>query len=277
MILNNVYVSDCVKFMQEMDAGSVDMILTSPPYDDLREYEGIEFNFVDVAKNMFRVLKDGAVVVWVVSDATNNGCESGTSFRQALEFMNIGFKLHDTMIYKKKSFPFPSNVRYLNGFEFMFVFVKGKLKTFNPIKDVRSSSSNHIGKLGGSRGKDGIIRPFILRSSTSMYIMRSNVWEYNQGYMKTTTDKVAYEHPAIFPDALAEDHIRSWTNIGDIVFDPFCGSGTTCKISKKLNRRFLGCDISKKYVEIAKQRISNTTVMLDDDGFMGNERYEVDE
>ena len=84
---------------------------------------------------------------------------------------------------------------------------------------------------------------------------RTNVWQIANGFMKSTNDKVAYEHPAIFPEQLANDHILSWSSKGDIILDPFMGSGTTAKMAKLNGRNFIGFEISKEYCDIAEERI----------------------
>jgi site-specific DNA-methyltransferase (adenine-specific) len=211
--------------------------------------------FKQLAKELYRIMKKGGVVVWVVGDATINGSETGNSFRQALYFKDeCGFNLHDTMIYLKRGFAFPSQVRYHQVFEYMFIFSKGKPKTFSPIKDRK----NKYKKQGGDckRQKDGSMKKgnrggLLLED----YGQRYNVWDYKMGGGNMTKDKIAYKHPAIFPEQLAHDHIISWSNKGDIVLDPLSGSGTTLKMAEKLNCRWIGIEISEEYCEIAKKRI----------------------
>ena len=101
MKLNTIFNEDCLNTMRAMPDGVIDLVITSPPYDDLRNYKGYSFDFESIAKELFRVVKEGGVVVWVVGDATVDGSETGTSFRQALFFKEVGFNLHDTMIYMK--------------------------------------------------------------------------------------------------------------------------------------------------------------------------------
>ena len=242
----------------------VDMVLTSPPYDNLRDYKGYSFPFEDIAKELYRVTKQGGIVVWVVGDATINGSESGTSFRQALYFKEIGFNLHDTMIYKKHNFSNPSSTRYHQIFEYMFVFSKGKLKTFNPIKDKKNIyagsgpwGKNTFRKVDGGMGE----RPV---NKISEYGMRTNVWEFMTGNTNGD-DKEALTHPAIFPERLAADHISTWSNEGDLIYDPFMGSGTTAKMAHLQKRNWIGSEISSEYCELAQKRIQpylNQTVLF---------------
>jgi len=259
-ITNQIICGDCVEVMKEIPEESIDMVLTSPPYDNLRVYDGFSFNFKNTANELYRILKSGGTIVWVVGDATIDGSETGTSFEQALYFKSIGFKLHDTMIYYKNFFQVGSGnpTRYHNNFEYIFILVKGKIKTFNGIKDRKNVVTGQM-KAGQVRQKDGSIltRPgnFVLE-----YGLRNNIWKYEVGGCKTTMDHV--EHPAMFPEKLAQDHIISWSNKGDIVLDPFNGSGTTTKIAKKLCRNYIGIEISQKYVDIAKSRLRQDVLQI---------------
>ncbi len=260
MNLNHIYQGDCVDVMRTFPEGVIDLTVTSPPYDNLRTYKGYDFNFEETAKELYRVTKDGGVMVWVVADATIKGSETGTSFRQALYFKEIGFNLHDTMIYQKNNCPFPETNRYYPMFEYMFVFSKGKPKTVNLIADkpnkryggkvVSSTQRLPDGKtVKVSANKTGPTR------TVKKYGVRGNVWQYSPGYNKSTKDKYAYKHPAMFPEQLAQDHILSWSNPGDIVLDPMCGSGTTCKMAKLNGRNYIGIDIAEEYVEMARRRV----------------------
>lgn len=251
-INNKIYNEDCLETMSKMEDNCVDLTITSPPYDELRTYNGYSFKFEDIAKELYRVTKNGGVVVWVVGDATLNGSESGTSFRQALFFKEIGFNLHDTMIYQKANFSNPSINRYHQIFEFMFIFSKGSPKTFNPIKDrLNITQGGSVGK-NTSRQKDGTLKVNTKRTNDK-YGMRYNIWR-----MKTVGQEnmgKSLPHPAMFPMQLAKDHILSWSNEGDLVYDPFIGSGTTAIASINLGRNYLGSDISKEYCDITEQRI----------------------
>ena len=241
--INKVIHGDCLEVMKEIPDKSVDMVLTSPPYDNLRDYKGYSFNFEGIAKELYRIIKDGGVVVWVVGDATIKGSETGTSFRQALYFKEIGFNLHDTMIYAKQNpVPYHHN-RYNPQFEFMFVFSKGKPKIFNPIQENTKGF-----KTGKYRYPDGSLKiantPIIKETK-----MLNNIWYYVVGGKGNN-------HPASFPEKLAEDHILSWSNEGDIILDPMAGSGTTLKMAKKNNRNYVGIEIAPEYIEIIKARLS---------------------
>lgn len=251
---------DCVDKLREIKDSSIDMILTSPPYDSLRNYECLPFDkFTIVASECFRVLKDGAVMVWVVNDSTSEGSESLTSFRQAIHFKDVvGFKLHDTMIYAAEKLVLNQR-RYEQKFEFMFVLVKGKLKVFNPIMEVCKYSG--VDKKSDSRSyreSDGRLQKWHTDGIVKNEKIRGNIWEYSVGNGKSASNPIAYYHPAIFPEKLAEDHIKSWTNPCEIVLDPFMGAGTTGVACQRLDREFIGIEISPKYMTIAKTRIEGT-------------------
>lgn len=245
---------DAAVLLVDLPDNSIDLTVTSPPYDNLREYEGYTFDFEPIAAELFRVTKSGGVVVWVVGDATVNGSETGTSFRQALGFMGLGFKLHDTMIYQKNSLSHPEAVRYHQVFEYMFVLSKGQPKTFHPLKDRKNRWPATWGKQS-QRQKDGSLQ---VKQKTVLKKMgrRFNIWKYNVGKGFGQGDEIAYQHPATFPEKLVRDHILSWSNPGDVVLDPMCGSGTTCKMAKQLGRRWLGFDISERYTNLARQRVA---------------------
>ena len=258
--LNVIYDQNCIgeKGMRILPANCIDLTVTSPPYDNLRAYGGYDFDFEPIAQELYRVTKNGGVVVWVVGDATIKGSETGTSFKQALYFKEVGFNLHDTMIYYKNSYPFSPQNRYYQQFEYMFVLSKSKPNHINLLKQksLYSGSATHT-----QRGKDGITRKFT--STANKERTMDNVWKFETGYMKSTKDKIAYEHPAIFPDKLANDHIISWSNENDIILDPMFGSGTTLKMAKRNNRRYIGYEINKEYYKIAKQRLEAERTLWD--------------
>ena len=253
--MNDLICGDNIEILKGVESNSIDLTVTSPPYDNLRDYNGYSFDFEGVAEQLYRVTKKGGIVVWVVGDAVVKGSESGTSFKQALHFKEIGFNLHDTMIYQRPA-RFPDKLRYSQSFEYMFVLSKGKPNTFNTIMDHKNKPDSHKGgeEVSGGREKNGILNKRI-RPKPREFSNRWNIWEISNGYMKTTKDKIAYQHPAIFPEKLAHDHIISWSNKGDVVLDPFVGSGTTCKMAKQLGRNYIGIDISQEYIDIAKERI----------------------
>ena len=246
---------DCLDILKEMEEETIDSVITSPPYDNLRTYNGtLDWSFEkfkEIAFQLYRIVKDGGVVVWVVGDATIKGSETGTSFKQALYFMELGFNLHDTMIYQKKTPPLTHN-RYEQEFEYMFIFSKGKPKTFNPIMIPKKYMDKRTNKAFGRNKTDEHDMGF---SSPKTDRIKGNIWEYSVGGGKSTKDKIAFKHPAIFPEQLAHEHIISWTNEGDAVLDCFMGSGTVGKMCKLANRNFIGIELVPEYFEIAKERI----------------------
>lgn len=245
--MNKVLQGDCLEVMKSFDDNSIDLTVTSPPYDNLRTYNGYSFDFEGIAKELYRVTKQGGVVVWVVGDATIKGSETGTSFKQALYFKEIGFNLHDTMIWEKHSFNHdPRNKRYKQFYEFMFILSKGKPKTYNEIKDVPIKNAGKTYK-SSKRLPNGNIRDYGY-ITLGDFQARSNIWKINP--------EGNSEHPAPFPEKLAEDHILSWSNEGDTILDPMAGSGTTLKMAKKNNRKYIGIEISQEYIEIINKRLS---------------------
>jgi DNA modification methylase len=248
----NLIKGDCIEVMKSIPEQSIDLTVTSPPYDNLRTYNNSSqwsFEiFKPIALELFRVTKDGGIVVWVVGDATIKGTETGTSFKQALFFKDIGFNLHDTMIYQKAGCVFPDINRYYQGFEYMFIFSKGNPKVFNPIKDRQNKSFGR--KVTGTlRDRNGTTsRKHCIGNTIKKMGVRFNVWLITDGKRQSM-------HPAVFPESLARDHIISWSNKGDIVFDPFMGSGTTGKMARVLKRKFIGIEKDETYFEIAKERL----------------------
>jgi len=250
--------------IEQLPDACIDLTVTSPPYDDmdddynliptLRIYNGYHLNFARLAEQLRRVTKPGGVVVWVVGDPVIDGSETGTAFRQALYFKEVGFRLHDTMIYEKPDFSSPENVRYHQLFEYMFVLSIGKPKTFNPIKDKRNIWAGGT-SLGTNtvRAKSGEMLDRKHRKVVREYGMRGNVWRMNTAAQERVCQP--NEHPAKFPDALARDHIISWSNPGDVVLDPMCGSGTTLVQAKVLGRHYIGFDISEEYVALSNKRL----------------------
>jgi len=258
MKVNKIICGDNIQVMKTLPDGCIDITVTSPPYDNLRDYKGYTFDFEAVAQQLYRITKEGGVVVWVVGDAAVNGSETGTSFRQALYFMEVGFNLHDTMIYAKTKMPL-NDKRYEQEFEYMFVLSKGKPNTFNPIKTLKTWKDKRTRK---TYGREKNNKPVIGFASQKKEKIIGNIWWYNVGGGHVAKGKLAYQHPAIFPEKLAQDHIISWSNKGDLILDPFCGSGTTCKMARENDRDFIGIDISKEYCKIANQRINNAQLSL---------------
>lgn len=249
-----LYCADCMDILPQLPEGCVDLTVTSPPYDNLRDYKGYSFDFEPLAEQLFRTTKYGGVCVWIVGDATIGGDETGTSFRQALHFKQVGFKLFDTMIYHKYGMPMRGNVKgYNQTYEYMFVLSRGEMAVANLIYDRPNATAGSC-RVTTNRARSGEVQNQGL-CKTNEYGRRENIWSYNNGYLQTAKDPIAFQHPAIFPEDLAKDHILSWSNPGDLVLDCFSGAGTTGKMASKNNRRFIGIEISEEYCRIAKDRI----------------------
>ena len=258
MKLNKIYHEDCLVTMSNMKDDFLDLTITSPPYDNLRTYKNdIDKSWnknvwKEIIKELYRVTAVGGIVVWVVGDATIDGSETGTSFNQALFFKDVGFNLHDTMIYDKGYAPNTQNNRYNNCFEYMFVFSKGKPKTYNLLRESRTTKGNRKSTIRLKNGDTKIEE----RNLNTDRVLR-NIWHIDNGYNRSTKDKIAFKHPAIFPEILAEKHILSWSKEGDLVYDPFMGSGTIAKACLKYKRKYIGSEINKEYILIAEERISD--------------------
>jgi DNA modification methylase len=262
-LLDVIHNVDALVLLRGLSDGCIDCIVTSPPYDDLRVYSGNwSFPFEAIAREAYRVLKPGGVLVWVVGDMVKYGSETLNSMRQALYFVDTcGFRMHDTMIYQKDGSPFPESTRYWQEWEYMFVLSKGTPKTANLLK-IASTHRNKSHVSDTTRKADGSLveKKYSVGNETRTM---ANIWYIQNGYMKTTRDVIAYQHPAMFPEELARRHILTWTNPGDTVLDFFAGSGTTLKMARNLNRRYIGCDISSEYVELARKRLRDTDPFQD--------------
>ena len=253
--LNKIYNMDCLHGLKQIDNESIDLTITSPPYDDLRTYNNSliwdEIVWKKVIEELHRITKQGGVVVWVVADKTKNGSETGTSFKQALYFKETGFNLHDTMIYEKVN-PIPlTHNRYEQQFEYMFIFSKGKPKTFNPIMIKCKTSGAYTNRRKTGRVKEAAARNRDEITITKSEKQKGNIWSYITGSKKGETGN----HPAPFPEALVKDHITSWSKKGDIVLDPFAGSGTTAKMSLLMDRNFVCFEKEKEYCDIITKRL----------------------
>lgn len=239
--VNSIYNENCLDTMKKMDDESIHMVVTSPPYDNLRSYNGYTFDFESISRELSRVIRQNGVIVWVVGDAVTKGSESGTSFRQALFFTSLGLNLHDTMIYEKNSSSFPARKnsnRYTQIFEYMFVFSKGSPKKGRLICDKPNKWAGHKDFSGK------------LKNPVPDFSPRNNIWKY-------TTSFNGVKHPAPFPEQLAIDHILSWSDEGDVVYDPFMGSGTTAKAAILTGRQYIGSEISKEYCDVITDRLSS--------------------
>ncbi|MEQ1762829.1 MAG: site-specific DNA-methyltransferase [Pyrinomonadaceae bacterium] len=253
---NTIFNENCIQTMERMPDNFLDMTLCSPPYDDLRNYNGYQMSLDVIVDLLFQKTKEGGVVVWVVGDKTDNGSESLSSFDHAISFVRGGgFKLHDTMIYEKNN-PIPSDCgkRYRQSFEYMFCFSKGSPKTFNPITEPTKSAGKKIKAFRITQGGRGNVPDEDIGRQIKAERKASNIFRYNVG-TASATDRIAFQHPAIFPERLAEDQIKTWTNEGDLVYDCFMGSGTTAVASCNTRRNFLGSEVSEEYVEIANERL----------------------
>ena len=265
---NKIYLEDNLDTLSKTPDNYYDLVVTSPPYDGIRKYNGFAFDIDKLTTELYRTMKNGGVVVWVANDQVVKGSETGTSFKQALKFMDAGFLLHDTMIYEKNSSSYPASSksnRYTQIFEYMFVFSKGKPKTVNLIVDKPNKWAGHT-NWGKNTKRIGVNEELVDVGNIKPvpdFSPRNNIWRYVNGGGFASKDKIAYKHPAIFPEELVKDHIVSWTNEGDLIYDPFIGSGTVAKMCILLKRDYIGSEISEEYVNICNERIEITKKSLD--------------
>lgn len=260
MEFNRIYNENCLDTMARMPSDFIDLTVTSPPYDNLRTYKGFSFDFESVARELYRVTKEGGVVVWVVGDSTVKGSETGTSFKQALFFKEMGFNLHDTMIYMKDNPPpVGGDKRYYQAFEYMFVLSKGAPSKFNPIVEERRNKWNDkrtVRVRPVTRNRAGVFTEKTVKIEGQVRLQ--NVWSYVVSGGSVSEEMFAHEHPAIFPEAVVRDHIISWSDEGDVVYDPFLGSGTTAKMALLHKRNWIGSEISEDYCRIIDRRLAET-------------------
>lgn len=259
---STLYNGNCIDILKDLDL-KFDLVVTSPPYDNLRDYGNDLFNFESIAEQLIYSLKEGGIIVWIVNDSTINGSETGTSFRQALSFIDMGLNLHDTMIYQKNSASFPEINRYYNIFEYMFIFSKGKPKTTNLINDRKNKygGTSTWGKIT-ERQKSGTLRKKEMYKIVKEYGVRWNIWKYNTGGLGLSSPDFpkSTKHPAIFPYKLAYDHIITWSNENDLVLDPMAGSGTVLKAAESLGRKSVGIEIYKPYCDLIVERLGPQTI-----------------
>lgn len=264
--INQIVCGDNTEVLSGFPDACIDLVVTSPPYDALRVYGGHSWNFETLAAQLVRVLKPGGVIVWVVADATVNGFETLTSMRQAIHFKDVcGLNVHDTMIYKKAgSSPNVFQPRYVHCWEYCLVLSMGTPKTWNPHKKRKNSTAGKVDKAGSNTKmqRNGKVQSYSLTSRVRPEeSLECNVWEYVTGAYSGDTGMGG--HPAYFPEKLAKDHIASWSNPGDVILDPFAGSGTTLKAAKELNRQWCGIEINPEYCAIAEARLSQDVLQLE--------------
>ena len=260
--LNKIYNEDCLIGLKKIPDNFVDLVITSPPYDSLRDYNGYSFDFEEIAKQLFRTIKVGGVVVWVVGDMVKKSSKTLTSFKQAIYFQSIGFNVFDIIIYEKSGSSPPHKNRYFNTFEYMFIFSKDKPKYINLIKDKvnKWAGSSTFGNVS-VREKNGTLTKKGKKIVNELSY-RTNIWKYVSGYGFSSSNKIAYQNPAIFPEKLVKDHLISWSKENDLVLDPFMGSGTTAVVCVQNNRNYIGFEISKDYCDLANKRIKDLPIHL---------------
>lgn len=254
-VLNSIICGDAADILKRIPSDSIDLVVTSPPYDDLRNYNGYSVDLHIVGTQLYRVLKNGGIVAMVIQDSTKNYGKSLTSFRTIVDWCdNIGFKLFETCIYHKNG---TEGAWWKNRFrvdhEYMPIFLKGdKPQYFN--KEPLKIPSKHGGKVmsgSGNRRTDGTTTPIVRREINPMKC-RGTVWDY---LMAGDKNPLKRKHPAVFPDKIPFDFIQCFCPEEGVVLDPFVGCGSTAVMAKVLDRNYIGIDISKEYCDLAEERI----------------------
>jgi site-specific DNA-methyltransferase (adenine-specific) len=257
---NKIYCGDNIELCKEIDDNNIDLTITSPPYSNIRKYQGFSWDFEKLAKELYRVTSDGGIVCWIINDQYIKGGRDLQSFKQAIYFKETcGFTIHDVMIYQKSGFNFPANNRYHQVYEYILVLTKGKIKTFNPLMDRKNAypgQKAHGLHRGADENSYQDMSQIIKAKPAGEYGKRYNVWYVKVGKRKgVAQNDIAYKHPAIFPESLCGDLIKSFSNENDLIFDPFMGSGTVAIVCNNLKRNFLGLEISQEYCDIANKRL----------------------
>lgn len=262
---NQVICCDCLEGMRGLPGECIPLTLTSPPYGGIRTYDGHdEWDFMAVARELHRITVEGGVVVWVVQEQIIDGSESGETSRQRLAFADIGFRIHHTMVMARSSGFQTSKIRYGRPLEYAFILSKGRPRHFSPIRDKRNKCAGET-RNKTNRNPDGsLVRAG--RWTTRPFGVRGPVWPYHTGKHHNAEEGYAHDHPALMPERMAEDHILSWSKVGELVFDPFAGAGTTLKMARLNFRRYLGFEANREYVEIARRRLRDAEAGLSPPG-----------
>jgi site-specific DNA-methyltransferase (adenine-specific) len=249
--------NDCVSEMATLPDNCIPLTVTSPPYDKLRRYGGQRWSFETfekVARQLFRLTMPGGVVLWVVQDGTVDGSLTGTSARQWLYFQQIGFDLNSVLILATRGWRSQTS-RYANQFHFGFVLSKGRPRAFHPIRDRINSTAGQRLRCSRRSASGEAVTTYNGDRRLGLHGYRANVWFYDVGGGKSTKDRYASRHEALMPEQMARDLIISWSRPGDLIFDPFCGAATTCKMALLSHRHYLGIEAHALYYRLALRRM----------------------
>jgi DNA modification methylase len=254
-VINKTHCAESSVALKKLPDNCIDIVVTSPPYDRIRDYNGFECNLHNIGEQLSRVLKDGGIIVMVIQDQTKDFGKSLTTFRTILDWCdNFNLKLFETVIYKKHGAEGAWwTKRFRVDHEYIPVFLKGKRPAYFT-KEHLKIPSKHAGKTMtgcATRLTNGsTLKSKKLKINPTK--CRGTIWDY-----VTCGDggKLKHEHPATFPDKIPVDFIETFCPPGGIVLDPFMGSGTTALAALNLGRNFLGFDISNEYVSLANKRV----------------------
>jgi len=255
--MNKLICCDCVEGLKTLPTGSIPLVITSPPWDDLRQYCGFDWDFKTTAEELHRVISPRGVCCWHVADQVSNGTESLTSFKQALYFRSIGFLVNTLVI--DQHIPNRHLHRYGQTVQFVFVLSKGNPKVFHPIKDVPNASAGHVRPFN-NRDVDGTQRYQYDPPPISDFRCRSAVWWISAG--GHSDGDITRHHPAVFNERLVKDLMVSFSDAGQVVLDPFSGVGTVAVVALKEGRRYLGFEISPQYHALSLKRVARWSAKL---------------
>lgn len=261
---DEILVGDAVETLSELEDESIHLTVFSPPYDDIRDYnKKWNLDYEALGSELNRVTVDGGVCAVVIGDGTKNFAKSLTTFRWAINWCdNCDWKLFECCIYKRHGNPGAWwTKRFRVDHEYILIFFKGKKPRFFN-KEPLKVDSIHAGKRfsGTDRLTNGGFKR-IEPKPVNKRKCRGTIWNYSTS--NTEGNKIKLKHPATYPDQLASDLIKCFSDKGDIVLDPMSGSGTTCVMANKLNRRYLGIEINPEYRDIAVNRLELETSALE--------------
>jgi hypothetical protein len=253
---NAILLGDALEILSRIPAGSIPLTLFSPPYDGIRDYgKNWSLDYKTLGRLLFGATCDGGVCAVVIGDGTKDFAKSLTTFRWAVDWVdNTGWRLFECCIYSRHGNPGAWwTQRFRVDHEYILIFFKGdRLRCFD--KTALMIPSKHAGKVysGTDRLTNGGFKKIEPKAVNDLKC-RGTIWGYATSNSEGNRTKL--EHPATFPDRLADDLIHCFSKPGDLVFDPMCGSGTTCVMAAKAKRDYLGIEINPEYHSIAMKRI----------------------
>ena len=258
--VNKIICEDNITYLKTLPDECIDFVITSPPYDALRDYNGYKLDLHGLGVELLRVLKDGGICVMVIQDSTRDFAKSLTSFRTIVDWCdNIGFRLFECNIYNRQGTEGAWwKKRFRVDHEYMPIFLKGKRPQYFDKENIKIPSK-HGGKImtgANIRTKNG------QTGSRKVKINPTKCPGTVMTFGNTCggESKLKSKHPAVFPNMLAYDMIECFCPEDGTVLDPFNGSGTTTLAAKCLGRNYIGIDVSEEYNKIARERLETEII-----------------